>query len=62
MTKRYMVYGKTPGDKRFAPLDSYGVRTSKKDAELFDTKQDAEKFIDRPIKDGCALEIREVKI
>ena len=62
MTKRYMVYGKRPGDKRFAPLDSYGVRASKKDAELFDTKEEAQKFIDRPMKDGCVVEVREVKV
>lgn len=60
----YYMYGKRPEDKQFRPLNSNGVRVSKKDAEVFQTKQEAEDFLNniletRSVKDGCKVEIRK---
>lgn len=59
----YYMYGKRPEDKQFRPLNGNGVRVSKKDAEVFQTKQEAEDFLNniletRSVKDGCKVEIR----
>lgn len=49
-------------DKSFAPLDEFGVRTTKaKLTNVFAEKSDAQEWIDKHnFKDGVKLEIRKV--
>ena len=54
---------KTMGlDKSFAPLDEFGVRTTKaKLTNVFAEKSDAQEWIDKHnFKDGVTVEIRKV--
>lgn len=63
MAKRYMVYGKRPSDSKFAPLNARGCRVSKADAELFDSKEEAQAFTEKyPLKPGCKIDIRVAKV
>ena len=60
----YYIYGKRPEDKQFRPINADGIRVSKKDAEVFQTHQEAEDFLNKVfetkgVKEGCKVEMRK---
>lgn len=58
----YYVYGKQETDKQFKPINAKGVRVSKTDAEVFQTREEAKAFVDKHsehLKPGAELSIRK---
>lgn len=57
---QYYIYAKRPEDKQFKPINGDGLRVTKKDAEVFTSKDEAEGFLhDHSVKDGVELDIRK---
>lgn len=58
----YYVYGKREGDKQFKPINARGIRVTKADAEVFQTREEALAFIEKytpKLRDGAELSVRK---
>lgn len=61
MSHRVIIYGKKPGDKRYKALDNIGCQVRHlTDAMIYDTKEDAQRIVDKFGKTDCKFEIRQV--
>lgn len=57
----YAVYAKKKTDKQFKPINDKGLRVTKKDCEVFTSKEEAQSFIDaHKFLPGVSTDIRKI--
>lgn len=59
---RYIIYGKRPTDKKFAPLNGRGFRVNRiENAKVYVRKEDADAMVAKKGKKGVEFEVRSVE-